>query len=89
MVNKCLLSARSYSAKISSVQSLNTWVVQIVPNDRRGKWGLDLRQLGSTDKRVGLLQKSPSGTFVVIRTVVRLCVAVRGTEVMTTSERFE
>lgn len=46
--------------------------------------GLDLRQLGSTDQRVGLLQKSPSGPLVVISAAMRLCVAVGATEVVTT-----
>lgn len=45
---------------------------------------LDLRQLGSTDKRVGLLQKSSPGTLVVISAVMRLCIAVGGTEIVTT-----
>lgn len=51
--------------------------------------GLDLRQLGSTDERVGLLEKPPSGTLVVIGAVVRLCVAVGGTEVVTTPETYK
>lgn len=53
-----------------------------------GSSGLDLRQLGSTDKRVGLLQKSPSGTLVVVRALMRLSVTVRGTEVVTTPEKM-
>lgn len=46
--------------------------------------GLDLRQLGSTDEWVGVLQKSPSGTLVVVSAVMCLRVAMGGTEVVTT-----
>lgn len=46
----------------------------------------DLRQLGGADQRVGLLQEPPAGALVVVVAVVRLGVAVAGTEVVTTSD---
>lgn len=49
-----------------------------------GLLALDLRQLGGTDQRVGVLQISPSGTLVVIRAVMQLSIAVGGTEVVST-----
>lgn len=48
--------------------------------------GLDLRQLRSADKRVGLVQKPPSSSLVVVSAVMSLSVTVGGTEVVTTSE---
>lgn len=59
---------------------------QFAPCDQRGLLGLDLRQLRSADKRVGLVQKTPSSSLVVVSAVVSLSVTVGGTEVVTTSE---
>lgn len=58
-------------------------VLTVVPREIEGLRALDLGQLWSADEGVGLLQNSPSGTLVVVRAVMRLCVAVGGTEVVT------
>lgn len=84
VVNEFLLSARNDCVESPRFSQFNLWVFR-----GRQQQGLDLRQLGNTDKRVGLLQKSPSGTFIVIGAVVSLCVAVGGAKVVTTSERFK
>lgn len=71
------------------VQSVSPVVLHVLSSKRPVLYRLDLRQLGSTDKRVGLLQKPPPGTLVVIAAVVCLCVAVGGTEVLKTSKKFK
>lgn len=54
------------------------------PVSNGGLWCLDLRQLGSTDKWVGLLQKPSPGSFVVVRAVMCLGVTMSGTEIVST-----
>lgn len=86
MVNKFLHSVRNKIRMQNLECSVNVklQLFRLSLFKGEGCWASDLRQLGSTDQRVGFLQESPPGALVIKRAVVCFCVAMRGAEVVTT-----
>lgn len=86
---RLLLSGQSFESQTKLMQSDQYFFCHSNTTPRAGQEGadkLDFWQFGCIDHRVLFLQIPPPCALVIVGAAVSLCIAMRGTEVVSTSK---